>query len=40
VVLALATVTVSMLLAVSGPASRIDDYNPSLWRLLSPDDGS
>jgi len=32
---AAATVVVSILLAVSGPASKIDDYNPTLWRLLT-----
>jgi len=32
---ALFTVVVSLLVAVSGPASRFDDYNPELWRILT-----
>ena len=32
---AASTLVVSALLAVSGPASRIDDYNPGLWRWLT-----
>jgi hypothetical protein len=32
---ALFTVVVSLLVAVSGPASLFDDYNPELWRILT-----
>ena len=32
---AIGTLVVSMLIAVSGRASRIDDYNPDLWRVLT-----
>ncbi|HSR47921.1 MAG TPA: hypothetical protein VLL77_08025, partial [Anaerolineales bacterium] len=34
-VLAAASVATSILLGVGGPASRIDDYNPTLWAFLS-----
>jgi len=32
---ALLTVVVSLLVALSGPASLFDDYNPELWRILT-----